>query len=306
MGRPSCTNLPGSNAVNKTAWKNGRWGPLAETMLDLDDWGVLSGAMVVDRLRTVQGQPRDVSEHLDRFQAGCRTVGIKLPAGLDLAHLIEQCAARNLAAWGGIDLAIVLLATPGRVAGQQATLVVHPAAIDHARLRQWYATGQPLAVADQQSVPAACWSPHLKVRSRLNYYLADRAAQQRFGPTAGAVLQDATGCLTETSAANILIAEGQRLVSPPPATILPGVSLQRTERLAAELGIELRFEPISIQRAIEADGLMLCGSVGCWWFASRLENRLFDDLSENPLFRALREAWARDLGVDYQELSRAE
>ncbi len=285
--------------METVAWKNDRWVPTCEAALALDDCGVLYGAMVVDRLRTFRGRAWDVEEHVERFRIGCTTMGIELPADVDLIDVTHAVAERNLAAFGGSDLAIVLLGTPGRIGENRPTLVAHPAGIDRAKLGHWYTDGQPLVVADVHSVPPSCWSPQLKVRSRLNFYLADRSARSQLGPTAGAILRDATGGLTETSAANVLIVEGGRLVSPPSETILHGISLRRTQRLAAGLGIELGFEPISVQRAIDSEGLLLCGSVGCLWFASQLGSHLFRDPGANPVYTALRQAWVEDLGIDF-------
>ena len=57
----------------------------------------------------------------------------------------------------------------------------------------------------------------------MHYYLAEQEAR-RADPEATALLLDLDGYVTETNAANILIVEGGRVVSPPAASILPGHS----------------------------------------------------------------------------------
>ncbi|MCA9132369.1 MAG: aminotransferase class IV [Planctomycetales bacterium] len=293
---------------NTLAWTSAGWGPLSAAGLALDDIGLLQGLLIVDRLRTLRSQPLDGPQHVARFRRNCQAVGIELPADLDLQQRMEQCANLNRHAFAPCDFSIVTLATPGRTAAPvpQPTVIVHATPIAWEHLAAWYREGQPLVVAENRNVPSVCWSPTIKTRARLQYYLAERQAALAIDrgaaeghPPSGTVLLDLQNQLTETSAANLLIVEGDKqLVSPPLDSILNGISLARTVQLARNAGMTVRFEPIPLARAQAASELLLCGSSGCLWAASRLGELPLGGPA-GPIFSRLSQLWSEELGLDY-------
>lgn len=285
------------------AWTRGAWQPLTETKLALDDVGVLQGVVMVDRLRTVHGGPSDSPAHVARLRSNCQAIGIAWPAALELEELQSQCATLNRKFFGDKDFSIVSIITPGQIgsATPTPTVIVHAAGIDWSKLDSWYTYGQHLIIPATRNVPNACWSPALKTRARLQYYLADQSAANSQHAHAGAVLLDLHGNLTETAQANVLIVEnGSCLISPPEASILPGISLQRTLRLAREIGLHVSFEPISVARAGEAEEIVLCGSTGCLWSAHSLDDKILPTANRvDGIARRLAQAWMADIGLDF-------
>ena len=270
--------------------------------LALDDIGLVSGVIIVDRLRTIAGALLDEAEHLERFQQSCHLVGIELPSAEDLHIRALECVERGRACYAGDDFNLVLLATPGRLhtRDRQPTLMMHTQSIAWERLAQWFRVGQTLTISEVRNVPESCWSPKIKTRARLHYYLADQEALARTrDPHAAGLLLDQDGFVTETSSANVLIVEGERLISPRRERILDGISLGRTLRLAERRRIEVRFEDISIERAKAADAMWLCGSSGCLWQAGRLDERAYDFARSEQLFAQFVDDWTRDVGIDY-------
>ncbi|GIX00722.1 MAG: hypothetical protein KatS3mg111_4054 [Pirellulaceae bacterium] len=287
--------------MEASLWQDGQWRHGGDTSVPLNHIAFKYGAIIADRLRTVHGKPADVQPHVERFAEGCRLVGIDVPPAID--EVIHQCAQRHRRHEPDRDFSIVLLGFPGLRETSSGHVLVHTDPIDHRRLARWYEEGHPLEVSTYVSVPAHCWPHALKHRSRLNYFLADRQAIARFGSAANAVLVDEQQRLTETSVANLLIIEHDRIVSPPSERILPGISLQRTYRLARSLGIAWQEEPIELARAQAADAILLCGSIGCLWHASRLGEQTYPAARGNDIYHALYRAWCRDLNLDYREHS---
>lgn len=270
--------------------------------LALDDIGFTSGVVIVDRLRTLGGRLRDLREHIARFQQSSRAVGIQLPSSDILHARAEACAEQERQQYAGQDFHLILLATPGRVSdpARQPTLLMYTQSIAWQRLAHWYRPGQTLVTSGHRNVPPACWSPKIKTRARLHYYLADQEAiSSSDDPYAAGLLLDEHGFLTETSSANVLLIEGQGLVSPRRANILDGVSLSRTLRLAQQCKISARFEDISLARAKDADAILLCGSTGCIWPAARLDDRSYAADSPHAVAERLVEAWKCDVDVDF-------
>lgn len=284
------------------AWRNNCWVPFSQAGLALDDFGVLQSAMLVDRLRTCRGVPLDVEEHVQRLCANANALGIELPTAFDLKALLVECAEKNAACFEGQDFSLVSLITPGRsgAARRMPTIIVHAAPIPWSKLDDFYQRGQDLIVAEARNVPNACWPTVLKTRARLHYYLADRQAELR-GQSAstGAVLLDLDGFITDTSTANLLLIENQALVASPADSCYEGFSLQRTLRLASELRVAIKREPISVARAQAARHVILCGSVGSLWTARSLAGQPLE--ATGRLVTQLQAAWAREIGIDFVE-----
>ncbi len=278
--------------------------PQTEVGLSLSDLGVLQAAIVVERLRTANASLIDLAAHRERFESGCRQLGIELPVTWSLDELSAECLQRHLEMSEEEELAIVWMATPG-VAGKP-TLLVHAQPLPWDSIASLTSVGQELVVSDAQSVPAECWSPQIKTRSRLQYYLADRQAREQTGnELAAGLLPNADEGLTETSAANILVLHDGKLFSPPPEFILQGVSLRRSVRLAESMGVQVSYEHISFDMALQADELLLAGTTSCLWFASRLEckgrSKNYASGETGSLFHRLSQAWREDLELDYIE-----
>lgn len=293
------------SANDELAWVCGQWQSMAGAVLAHDDLGILQGATIVERLRTADGKVLDLQLHLDRLHAGLEHLAIRLPLEWDCGEIIERCAVRNLTQ-ANRDMSIVVVATPGRAGATTPSLIVHAAAIPWKRLRSWYRDGQRLSIATSRNVPSVCWPVGIKTRSRLHYYLADCEAQKAAlensysgANYAGGILPDLDGHLTETSTANILLVEAGRLVCPPLETILHGVSLRRTLRLAESKQVAVEYAPVTTDRALAADGILLCGSVGCLWAAASLNDQVFAPPEELAVYRTLRDGWCEDIGIDY-------
>ncbi|GAB5402378.1 MAG: aminotransferase class IV [Aureliella sp.] len=287
------------------AWVCGSWEPLDRAGLAHDDLGALQGAVIVERLRTVGGRLLDTDLHLKRLVVGVDHIQVQLPSRWDVTSIADEVARRAVDLLQ-TDVSVVIVVTPGRVGGDAPTLVVHASPIPWNRLVAWYRGGQRVVTARNRNVPSACWPIQLKNRSRMHYFLADQNARQfaesagqsgaRF---AGGLLCDLAGNLTETSTANVLLLEGESLVSPPMDSILDGISLKRTVRLARELGMRVEHAEVSPQRARSANALVLCGTLGCIWAAASLDNHEFDAADQNDLFSNLQKAWQDDIGLDF-------
>ncbi len=304
-----------------TAWVNNKWCSLDSLALQLFDRGVLQGAVLVERLRTCNGHALDVAEHVDRLMQGCRQLGICIPPDWDMTSAVHECASKQKGRFslpeksGGQveDFGLVIVATPGVVGASEPTVIIHPDSLPWKRLASWYNDGQCLVISEQSVVPSTCWPATLKTRSRLHYYLADRKAaavtqdldqlSELLRQHSGAVLVDAGGNLMETSMANLLLVKHEWLVCPPLDTVLNGISLRRTLRLAEAAGLPIRYEPIEEQRVVQCDELLLCGSVGSLWGAACwVDSRgTFRTLPgpKGAVLVKLQQAWFDDIGLDF-------
>ncbi len=126
-----------------------------------------------------------------------------------------------------------------------------------------YEAGVSLVITSIRQVPANCWPPELKCRSRMHYFLADREAHQ-IEPMSRALLLDQAGFITEASTANVLAYyEKEGLVAPPTADVLPGISLQVVSELAGRLGIAFAHRKMLPDDLARADEAFLTSTPNC-------------------------------------------
>jgi branched-chain amino acid aminotransferase len=111
-------------------------------------------------------------------------------------------------------------------------------------------------VPPTQAVPLECVDPRIKQRSRMHWWLAEQDAR-RIEPGSIALLRDAYGFVTETAAANILVVQGNRVISPPAACRLGGISLDVTIELCSALGFRFEERQLTVADCVSSDEAML-------------------------------------------------
>ena len=134
----------------------------------------------------------------------------------DMGRVAEELVERNVRLVPpGSDLGLVMFVTPGphptlagrgRAAEQTPLVGLHTFELPFERWADKYQSGERLVITNVRQVPASCWPPELKCRSRMHYFLADSEAAA-IEPGARALLLDQSGNVTEASTANVLICQ---------------------------------------------------------------------------------------------------
>lgn len=285
------------------AYFRGRFVPAHEAVLPVDDLGFVLGVTVAERLRTFGGRLFRVEQHLARLKRSLEIVGIDA-GGHDLDSVARELVAHNHPLLpAGHDLGVVIFVTPGTPAdgshsASGPTVCVHSAPLAFSQWARLYDEGQALVVPPVTQVPSSCWPAELKCRSRMHYYLADRAARQ-IDPQARALLLDTDGYVTEASTANLVIYEARHgLVSPPQVSILPGISVAMLADLARQEGIAFGERLLRADDIYRADEVMLCSTSPCVWPVTRCDGRPIGNGQPGPVFRRLLQAWGEAVGLD--------
>ena len=286
---------------------HGRLLPASQANLALQDAGFVMGATVTDLCRTVHHRLYRWDDHLARFHKSCRAAQLTPPvSGGELTRLAHELMAHNAALLtANEDLALVLFITPGIIgyygglaagAGEAPpTFGMHTFPLPLARYRRLWREGAHLAVPATRQVPAACVGPHIKHRSRLHWWLADRELHN-LHPGATAVLLDENGRLTETATANLLLVQKGTVLSPLRANILPGISLQVVEELCRDQGIPFVEKPLTICDAQSADEILLTSTPYCLCGVSRWGGQAVP--WPGPMLQLLLAVWSGKIGLD--------
>lgn len=290
------------------AWLNGDLVPFRECRLHVSDMGIIQAATVTDMLRTFDGRVFEADAHLERFSRSLGAVGFELPMPQGhLAEVISRLVVHNFPLIPDRhDLGVVLFATagtnnvylglPSETTGVP-TVCVHTMPLSFERWSEYYRIGARLAVPSIRHIPPEIIDPHIKYRSRLHWFQADRQARQ-IDPQATALLLDEQGFVTETNGANFLIARDNVLLLPGERTTLAGVSRGYLTGIAEGLGIGWRFTDLTPADVISADEAFLVSTPFCLVPVTSLDNRPIRDGRPGPLFERLVNEWSRRVGLD--------
>lgn len=285
------------------AWLNGNWLPFSELTISPLDPGFMLGITIAERLRTFAGRLYRLDEHLDRLEASLATVGVACGfTRHELAAAATEIAARNHALLEpDDDLGLTLFVTPGVAEPQVA---MHTAPLPFADWADLYESGQPLRIVSHRQTPPECWPAHLKCRSRMHYYLADREAQQ-LDPRARALLLDVDGGISEASTASVLFAlPKEGIVAPPLDRVLPSISVLALRELSARLEIPFRHRRIDPAEIAEAEEVLLTSTSPGVLPVTEIDGRPISDGRPGRWQQQLLAAWGEEVGVDFAQQAR--
>jgi len=288
------------------AFLDGQFIPADQAAVPVWDAGFVLGTTVTEQIRTFGGEPFRLAEHLDRLERSLEIVGVESPLSRsELERTARELVRRNHALVDPADdLGLSLFVTPGAFAtlaeGRPARPLVgmYTYRLPFGQWADKYEQGQRLVTTDVRQVPADCWPPELKCRSRMHYYLADRRANQ-IEPGARALMLDQEGCVLETTTANVVVVRGsQGIVSPPQAEILPGISVAVIRELADRLHLPWCEQMLRPHDLTEADEVLLASTSICVLPVVRFNGRAIGDGRPGPTYRRLLASWSDLVGLD--------
>ncbi len=229
-------------------------------LLHVDDYGVLRGDGIFETTLVVDGEPRDLVEHLARLEVSAGMLDLAPPPLSDWHRGIDAV----LAAWtGGPQMVLRLIATRGREGSGVPTCFVlgGPVGAGIARER---ADGIAVLVLERgfagEQVATLPWL--LAGAKTLSY--AMNMAARRWAETHGAddvVFVGTDGRLLEGPTATVVVARGRLLITPPVDGILAGVTVRRLFRAAEDAGWEAEYAPLTPDDLHTADGVWLVSGV---------------------------------------------
>ena len=288
------------------AFLNGKWLPASQAAISPGDAGFVLGATVAEQVRTFAGTLFHLDDHLARLEQSLRIVQVDPEITLEeLARVARVLTAHNhQLLTSGDDLGLSIFVTPGAYAAYwpagpaKPTVCLHTYPLPFRLWAEKYDRGESLVTTGVEQVSPRSWSPGLKCRSRMHYYLADRRAAD-IEPGARALLLDREGFVTEASTANVLVLKSPLgLISPPPEKILPGISLAVLLELAAKLGIPAVQRELRPEDVAGADEVLLSSTPVCVLPVTRFNGRPIGDGRPGELFRRLLAAWSDLVGID--------
>ncbi|EAQ79975.1 aminotransferase class IV [Blastopirellula marina] len=284
------------------AFHTGKWIPLSELSVPIDDLGFVMGTTIVEQLRTFAGKVFRLEQHLARLRDSLTILGLEIPySDADLSQVVQEIVAHNhplLAA--GDDLGVAMFITPGSMdhPRESPMVCVHTRPVAFGGFASKFAAGQALVVPPTRQTPVECWPRQLKVRSRVHYYLADLEAQ-KIEAKSRAVLLDLEGYVMEATTANLVVHfAGEGLVAPPRELVLSGISIAALEDYARRLGIDYSQRRMTPDDVAQADEILLTSTSPCVLPCHRWNGRQVGGGKPGPVFERLISAWSESVGLD--------
>lgn len=234
--------------MERTAYVNGAWRPLAEAQVSVLDRGFLFADGIYEVTTVIGGTLVDLPAHLDRLERSAAEIGLALAEPrARIAELHAEIVARN-----ALDEGVVYLQATRGAADRDflaapdlaPTLVLFTQAraiVDTAGARDG------IAVA---TVPDIRWARRdIKSVALLAQVLAKREAAAR--GCGDAWLVDEAGLVTEgaSSTAWLLTHDGQLVTRGHSHATLPGVTALAVSALAADTGLTIERRAFAVDEA---------------------------------------------------------
>ncbi len=205
---------------------NGEFVEDEQAQISVNDLSVIRGFGVFDFLRTYNGVPFHLDEHLIRLERSARLIGLTLPhSKAKISEIVHETLKRNdhkesnirLVVTGGLSLDGI---TPGK-SPQLLVMITNTKQMPP----EWYSAGAKVITSHvDRFLPGA---------KSINYIPAIICqAEARNQQAIEAIYVDRDGYLQEGTTSNIFAFVGDTLVTPPSDRVLPGITRQVVLELA--------------------------------------------------------------------------
>lgn len=228
-------------------------------LLRPDDLGVLRGEGVFETTLVVDGEPRDLDEHLVRLAVSAEMTGLVLPAPVQWRRGVHALVR----AWtGDRQMVLRLVASRGPESAIAPVCYVLGAAVSPRTVRQRTDGVRVLLLDRGFSASGAEAAPWLLAGAKTLSYGVNMAAL-RYAAAHGAddvIFVGSDGAVLEAPTATVVIARARTLLTPPTSGILDGITVRRLFRAAADAGWLTETAALGGADLSAADGVWLVSS----------------------------------------------
>lgn len=268
---------------------DGRLCPPGEQVVSVFDRGFLYGDSVFETLRTYDGVPFELEEHLARLERSAALVFIELSVS---RAVLRGEIATALSASGNPESYVRVMLTRG-----EGALGLDPALAERPRRviivqpllqppAEQYTRGIAAVSYRTDRVLDATTAQGAKVGNYLISVLGLRQAKQ--SGASEALIVDGRGRILEGGSSNVFVVDGVGLRTPPlEAGILAGITRARVLELAAELGLVVELGDVQLEAARHAREIFITSSIRELLPVVRLDGAPVGTGRPGPVFQRL-------------------
>jgi len=235
-----------------TYYVDGQFVPASEAVIPVDDLAIMRGFGVFDLLRTLNGKPLFLEEHITRLQTSARQIGMELPWNSQkLIDIVMQTLQHNSFEESNIRIVVTGGSSPDFITpqGKPRLLVLITRAPELPQ--RWYTEGvKIITFASERSIPGA---------KSIDYVTATIALKQARDQNAiEALYVDRNGCVREGTTSNLFAFYGDILVTPDRG-ILNGITRKAVLDLAAKM-MDVELRNLKLNDLLIADEVFITGT----------------------------------------------
>jgi branched-chain amino acid aminotransferase len=265
----------------------------ASARISVRDHGLLYGDGIFEGLRAYDHRPFRLDRHLDRLQAGARSLRLRLPGGVaGIRAIVEQ----TFKSFDKGDAYGRLIITRGDgPLGVDPTTCPEPRVIcmvDRITLfsDEKRRAGLSMITSSWRRPASDVLDPRVKSLNYLNSVLAKGEARRQGADEA--LVLNAVGNIAEASVANVFVVREGELVTPPTTDgCLDGITRGTVLELAAQLGIPTRIATLSRIDLFRAHEVFITGTGAGLARIASLDGEQVGGESEGPIYSRLYKAY---------------
>ncbi|CAI6013917.1 unnamed protein product [Clonostachys chloroleuca] len=283
------------------AWVEGELVPLHQARIPLLDQGFMHSDLTYDVPSVWDGRFFRLDEHLDRLDASCKKMRLRLP--LD-RETVKKTLCDMVAKSGIRDAFVELIVTRGLtgVRGARPEDLLNNNLYMFVQPYVWvmepedqYKGGRAIVARTVRRVPPGSIDPTIKNLQwgdlvRGLFEANDRGATYPF-------LTDGDANLTEGSGFNIVLIKNGILYTPDRG-VLQGITRKSVIDAAHSLGYEIRVEHVPVEAVYQADEILMCTTAGGIMPITTLDDQKVQDGKVGPITKAI---WDRYWAMHWED-----
>ena len=235
-----------------TYYVDGQFVPATDAVIPVDDLAIMRGLGVFDLLRTLNGKPLFLEEHIMRLEDSAGRIGIALPwPRAELMRLVMEALHRNSFKESNIRIVVTAGSSPDFLTPQGKPRLLILVTRAPALPGEWYTDGvKIITYFSERNIPGA---------KSIDYVPATIALRQaRDHDAIEAVYVNRNGLVLEGTTSNLFAVFGDTLVTPD-SGILNGVTRRAVLNLAQKMGpVDLR--DLKLAELLTADEIFITGT----------------------------------------------
>jgi para-aminobenzoate synthetase component I len=237
------------------AWINGAVVPLAQAVIPVSHPGFQYGFGFFETIRAVNGKPKNLANHLERFDTTWKHLFSDTPPDLTWDEIIREVLIQNRLE--DTVAAVKVMAAKGtrEKPPLDNTLIVTARPYTH-RLEGKKEPGINLVTYPHpRQTPLA---GH-KTLNYLFYYLAGKWATEQGGDEALVLNPD--GILSETNTASLILVKGKAVIRPESPHVLPGTMEKKVCDILSEMGYAITTQPVFPKDLFSFDTVLMTNAL---------------------------------------------
>lgn len=273
------------------AYVNGDVLDINKAKISIFDRGFLYGDGIFETIRTYNGKPFLIDEHIDRLFRSSSLIRMKLPwkygflkeaihKTLSANELKDDCLIRMTVSRGSLQADMV----PDK--DIKPTLVISLRTVKE-RKEKDYTRGWRAIISKVVRNSPLSIDPSAKTINFLNNILAKMEAADKGADEA--IMLNHQGMVTEGSISNVFVVQGSTVVTPPESDgLLPGITRNFVMKIAATAGLKMREKSLASSDLINADEIFLTVTSAGIMPVTRVEKLMVGSGREGPVTNRLR------------------